>query len=231
MAVFARLPYKRSKREGADMEIRQHLMILGIGVTMVGVLATAQPVDAQAKEARGTITAVTDSTISIKAGAQEMTFFVDSRTHLEVRTAQRDLQKAQPGGPSPRVNSFFETGQVVLIRFEEEKGRNHALDISRVGSTGGGGGSVSNPDKISEGKVKAVTASQLIIDAGGRDMTFAITGNTNVLAKGASTATKAAGGSTAITTFVHMGDSVSVSYKDEGGKMVASEVRVRVAAK
>jgi hypothetical protein len=76
-----------------------------------------------------------------------------------------------------------------------------------------------------------VTASQLIIDAGGRDMTFAITGNTNVLAKGASTATKAAGGSTAITTFVHMGDSVSVSYKDEGGKMVASEVRVRVAAK
>jgi hypothetical protein len=59
------------------------------------------------------------------------------------------VQKAQPGSPSPRVNSFFETGQVVLIRFEEEKGRNHALDISRVGSTGGGGGSVSNPDKIS----------------------------------------------------------------------------------
>jgi hypothetical protein len=213
------------------MDNRKRLMILGVGLGMVGVLATARPVDAQAKEARGTVTAVTDSTISIKAGAQEMTFFVDSRTHLEVRTAQRDLQKAQAGSPSPRVNSFFETGQVVLIRFEEEKGRNHALDISRVGSTGGGGGSVSNPDKISEGKVKSVTASQLIIDVGGRDMTFAITGDTNVLAKGASTATKAAGGSTPITTFVHMGDSVSVSYKDAGGKMTASEVRVRVAAK
>jgi hypothetical protein len=213
------------------MENRKRLMIFGIGVTMVGVLATARPVDAQAKEARGTITAVTESTLSIKAGAQEMTFVVDSRTHLEVRSAQRDLQKAQPGSPSPRVNAFFEPGQTVLVRFEEEKGRNHALDISRVSSTGAGGGSVSNPDKVSDGKVKLVTASQLTIDANGREMTFAITGDTNVLARGASTATKAAGGSTAITTFVHMGDTVSVSYKDVGGKMMASEVRVRVANK
>lgn len=213
------------------MENRQRLMILGIGVTMVGMLATARPVDAQAKEARGTITAVTESTLSIKAGAQEMTFVVDSRTRLEVRSAQRDLQKAQAGSPSPRVNSFFEPGQVVLVRFEEEKGRNHALDISRVSSTGAGGGSVSNPDKISEGKVKLVTASQLIIDDNGREMTFAITRDTNVLARGASTATKAAGGSTPITTFVHMGDTVSVSYKDAGGKMTASEIRVRVVNK
>jgi hypothetical protein len=213
------------------MENRKRLMILGIGVTMVGVLATARPVDAQAKEARGTITAVTDSTLSIKAGGQDMTFVVDSRTHLEVRSAQRDLQKAQAGSPSPRVNSFFEPGQIVLVRFEEEKGRNHALDISRVGSTGAGGGSVSNPDKISDGKVKLVTASQLIIDANGKEMTFAITGDTNVLARGASTATKAAGGGTPITTFVHMGDTVSVSYKDAAGKMTASEVRVRAVNK
>ena len=213
------------------MENRKRLMVLGIGVTMVGVLATARPVDAQAKEARGTITAVTDSTLSIKAGGQDMTFVVDSRTHLEVRTAQRDLQKAQAGSPSPRVNSFFEAGQVVLVRFEEEKGRNHALDISRVGSTGAGGGSVSNPDKVSEGKVKLVTAAQLIIEDSGKDMTFAITGDTNVLARGASKATKAAGGGTPITTFVHIGDTVSVSYKDAGGKMLASEVRVRVVNK
>jgi hypothetical protein len=213
------------------MDNSKRLMILGIGLTIVGVLATARPVNAQAKEARGTITAVTDSTLSIKAGAQEMTFVVDSRTHLEVRTAQRDLQKAQPGSPSPRVNSFFEPGQVVLVRFEEEKGRNHALDISRVASTGAGGGSVSNPDKISDGKVKLVTASQLVIDANGKEMTFAINGDTNVLARGASTATKAAGGGTPITTFVHTGDTVSVSYKDAAGKMTASEVRVRAVNK
>ena len=213
------------------MENKERIAILGVAAAIVGVLATAQPVDAQSREARGTVTAVTDSTLTIKAGAQEMTFFIDSRTHLEVPRVERDLQKAQPGSPSPRVSSFFESGQAVLVRYEEEKGRNHALDVSRVGSAGAGGGSVSNPAKISAGKVKLVTASQLVIEDGGRELSFGITGDTNVLAKGASKATKAAGGSTPITTFVHTGDTVSVSYHEAGAKMTASEVRVTVVNK
>ena len=60
-------------------------------------------------------------------------------------------------------------------------------------------------------------------------MTFAITGDTDVLVKGASKAAKAAGGGTPLTTFVHSGDTVSVSYKDAAGTMTASEIRVRVA--
>jgi len=79
--------------------------------------------------------------------------------------------------------------------------------------------------------VKSVTDSQVVIDAGGREMTFAISGDTNVLAKGATKATKAAGGSTTITTFVHPGDMVSISYHEAGAKMMASEVRVRVASR
>jgi len=202
-----------------------------VGALVLGVFATALPAHAQSKEARGTVTAVTDSTISMKAGAEQLTFYVDSETHLDVRTAQRDLQQAQAGKPSPRVNNFFEAGQVVLVRYREEKGRNHALDISRVSSTGAGGGSISDPAKISDGKVKSVTDSQVVIDAGGREMTFAISGDTNVLAKGATKATKAAGGSTTITTFVHPGDMVSISYHEAGAKMMASEVRVRVASR
>jgi hypothetical protein len=208
------------------MENRKRLMILGVGPLIVGVLATVQPADAQVREARGTITAVTENTLSMKAGAQEMTFVVDSQTRLEVRASARDVQRAQPGQPSPRVNSFFEPGQAVLVRYREEKGRNHALDISRVGSAGAGGGSIS--ERISDGKVKTVTASQLTIDDNGRELTFAITGDTNVLARGATKATKAAGGSTPITTFVHTGDTVSISWHEAGGKMMASEVRVRV---
>ena len=65
----------------------------------------------------------------------------------------------------------------------------------------------------------------------GRELTFAITSDTNVLAKGATKATKAAGGSTPITTFVHPGDAVSVSYREADGKMMASEVRVRVPSR
>ena len=139
------------------------------------------------------------------------------------------LQKEQPGHPSPRVNSFFEAGQAVLVRYRVEKGRNIATDIARVGSAGGEG-SISNPAKISAGKVKLVNASQLVIEDGGRELNFGITGDTNVLAKGASKATKAAGESTPITTFVHTGDTVSVGHQ-AGAKMTASEVRVTVVNK
>jgi hypothetical protein len=211
------------------MENRNRLMILGVGASILGVLTIAQPADAQVREARGTVTAVTATSLSMKAGAQELTFFVDSETHLDVRSAARDLQKAQAGSPSPRVNNFFEAGQPVLVRYREENGRNHALDIGRVGSAGAGGGSISEAAKISDGKVKLVTASQLIIDNNGRELTFGISGDTDVVAKGATKATKAAGGSTPITTFVHTGDAVSVSYRETGAKMMASEVRVRVA--
>jgi hypothetical protein len=213
------------------MNISKRLVVLGLGTLMFGVVASAVLAQGQVREARGTITAVTDTTLTMKAGAQQLTVYVDSETHLEVRTAARDIQQAQPGKPSPRVNNFFEAGQAVLVRYREENGRNHALDISRVSSAGGGGGSISDAEKISEGKVKLVTASQLTIDDNGRELTFAITSDTNVLAKGASKATKAAGGATPITTFVHPGDAVSVSYHATGQKMMASEVRVRVASR
>jgi hypothetical protein len=226
MALSPLSSYKRTSTEEADMKNRKHRVILGVGASIIGVLAIARPADAQVREARGTVSAVTDTTLSIRTGNQELTFFVDGETHLEVRAAERNLQREQPGRPSPRVNSFFEPGQAVLVRYREEKGRNHALDIGRVGSAGSG-----ESQKISDGKVKLVTPSQLTIDDNGRQLTFGITGDTNVLVKGATKATKAAGGSTPITTFVHAGDIVSVSYRESDATMIASEVRVRVVSK
>ena len=204
------------------------LVVLGAGVAVVGLLAGARPVGAQTREARGTVTAVTDTSLTVKAGAQELTFFVDGRTHLEARAAAKQIQAAQPGSPKPRVSDFFEPGSVVLVRYNEENGRNHAVDVERASRPGAGGGSVSEPSKIAEGKVKSVTQSQLTVTGDGRDFTFAINRDTEVLARGASKTTKAAGGSTPITSFVHDGDAVSVTYRETGGAMTAAEVRVRV---
>lgn len=206
-------------------------VILGVAMAVAVVFAGATVVSAQTKEAQGTVTAVTDSTITVKAGGQELTFYVDSETHLEVRRAARDVQAAQPGSPRPRVNSFFEAGNTVVVRYREEKGRNHALDIQRAGSAGAGGGSVTDSTRIADGKVTSVSPSQMTINSGGNDLTFAITGDTDVLARGASKATKAAGGNTPLTTFVHSGDEVSVSYKEAAGAMTASEIRVRVVSR
>jgi hypothetical protein len=198
-------------------------VILTATVAFFGFVAGAGPVSAQTKEARGTVTAVTTSTMNVKVGTQDMAFFIDGDTHLEVRRAAKQIQEAQPNGAKPRVNDFFEAGNPVLVRYREENGRNHALNIERVGSAGS-----ANPTKLAEGKVTSVSASHVTLAADGHDMTFAITGDTDVLAKGASKATKAAGGGTPLTTFVHNGDMVSVSYKEAAGKMTASEIRVRV---
>lgn len=193
------------------------------GLVVAGVVAAAAPVGAQTKEARGSITAITDTTLTVKSGAQDIIFYVDGQTHLTVSSAAKKIQQAQPGS-RPRVNDFFETGMPVLVRYREEGGRNHALDIERVGSAGPG----ADATKIADGKVKSVTASQLTIEGGGKDWAFTINGETNVLARGASTATKTVGGNTQITSFVHVGDTVSVSYREVGGGRTASEVRVRV---
>jgi uncharacterized protein DUF5666 len=208
------------------MDSMKRLVILGVGVAVVGVMSGVRTADAQTREARGAITSISDASLSIKAGAQELTFVVDSQTHLEVRSAAKKVQAEQPGAPHPRVKDFFEPGQVVLVRYREASGRNQALDISRVGSADSG-----ETTKNADGTVKAVTPTQLTIASGGRDLTFGITKDTGVVMRGATKATQAAGGSTPITAFVHTGDTVSVSYSDAAGSAVASEVRVRIANK
>ena len=71
--------------------------------------------------------------------------------------------------------------------------------------------------------------SELTLDENGRDAVFAITSDTDVLKKGATKAKKAAGGSTSITTFVHPGDTVVVSYRDSAGRATAAHVRVQIS--
>ena len=188
------------------MEQRHRFVMLAVGITVAVLGATGQA-GAQTREARGTISAVAERSVTVKVGAQELTFFVDHETHLEVRRAAKDLQQAKAPSAEPNVNDYFAPGNVVLVRFQDVNGRHHALDIQRVGSTGAGGGSISEPARIATGTVKAITPSQLTLGANGGESIFAITKDTDVLKKGATSAAKAAGGPTPITTFVRAGDS------------------------
>ena len=207
------------------MTKRSGYLVRGVGIA-VAMLASVGPAAAQTKEARGTVTSVAERSVAVKAGAQELTFFADHETHLQVAREQKDLEQAKAQTASLKVSDYFTPGTVVLVRYRVENGRHHALDIERVGSTGPGGGSITEPDKIATGKVKAVTQSQLTLSKNGHDSVYAITKATDVRKKGATAATKAAGGSPTITTFVQPGDTVSVSYRETAGHATASEVRV-----
>lgn len=203
------------------------LVILTATLTFCGSV-TGVGAGAQTREARGTVASLTSTTMTVKvAGAREMTFFIDSDTHLEVRRAAKQIQSLQPNA-KPRVNDFFDVGNAVLVRYDPNGGGAHGLHaviVERVGSAGN-----ANVAGIAEGKVTSVSASHMTVASGGRDMTFAITGDTDVRAKGASKATKAAGRGTPLTTFVQTGDMVSVTYKKSAGAITASEIRVRVAS-
>jgi hypothetical protein len=83
---------------------------------------------------------------------------------------------------------------------------------------------------VVSGTVKSVTNTTLVVTESGKDLTFMIDKATRVLAKGAGTATQAAGGTIAFTKLVSVGDQVSVSYEGTGQKMRATEVRMTVDA-
>jgi hypothetical protein len=81
------------------------------------------------------------------------------------------------------------------------------------------------------GAVKNVAGSTFTVDTGKSALKFTVDAETYILAKGASTKTrakKAAGeGGLTIADVVHEGDQVVVKYVEAGGNLKASEIEVR----
>jgi hypothetical protein len=209
----------------------KRLVALAVGVTTVVILGSST-LGAQGKEAQGTVTAVSSSSLTITSGAKPMTFVIDKATKLENKAAARKTRDAKATDtPGIQLTDYIKVGNPVLVRYEEANGANHAMYVRAVSSPGEGAAEPHDAAKIANGTVKAVTASQVTLASDGKDMTFAINRDTDVLARGATKTTKAAGGTTTIADFVHNGDDVSITYVDKGGTMTASQVRVRVAKK
>jgi len=207
------------------------LIVAGIGLTVIGVLGAAGLVNAQAKEVRGSVTAISNSSITIASGAKDWTFIVDSNTKLELKAAAKQTRQAKATDqPGITLTQYVHTGNPVLVRYEEIKGENHATFVRPV-SSAGDGSAANEPVRIASGTVKTVSLSQITLESNGHDMTFAVNHDTDVLARGASKTTKAAGGKTTIADFVHNGDDVSITYLDAAGTMTASQVRVRTLKK
>jgi hypothetical protein len=209
----------------------RRLITGALGLTAIGVLGAVALVNAQDKEAQGSVTAVSDSSMTISSGARSMTFVVADDTKLEVKAAARQTRQARDAStPGVKLTQYVKIGNPVLVRYKEAGGQLIALSVRPV-SSAGDGSAPSEPVKVANGTVKAVSLSRVTLDSSGKDLTFAINSDTNVIARGATTATKAAGGKTTIADFVHNGDSVSITYLEQAGTMTASEVRVRAAKK
>jgi Domain of unknown function (DUF5666) len=213
----------------------QRLGTLLLIVLVFGAFVGLSPAAAQSKEARGTVTAVTDSSLKVKVGAQEMTFAVDSKTAVLARGAGRATRDAQAtGAPGIKIGDAIKVGGAVIVQYTEAGGKMTATEVRAVSDAGEGGGSVATaapPSKNVTGKVKSATADSLVVTADNKDVTFAVTPETKVEGRGAGTATQAAGGRIAFNTLVGTGDTVVVTYQEAGATMRATEVRITIKAR
>ena len=195
----------------------------------------AAPASAQTKEARGTVVTVSDSSLTVKVADKDMKFAVDDKTVVGAPGAGRATRDAQgKGAPGIKLTSILKAGSGVMVMYREAGGAMVATEIRSVPAAAAGASassaSSSSSSSTANGKVKSVTAASLVVTDNGKDMTFVVDKDTTVLAKGAGTATKAAGGNIAFTKLVGVGDTVSVSYAGTGPAMRATEVRITVSA-
>ena len=196
------------------------------------VLAWSGMAEAQDKTARGTISVVAGDSVTVKVGASDMKFNVDSKTEvLAIGAGTKSRTAAATGQPGPKLADLVKAGQAVVVTYREMGAMMQASRLQVVSTAGSGGGSVSTdkPAPTSNtqiGTVKSVTASSLTVTVSGKDMAFAVDASTSVVGRGAGTKTQAAGGKIPITDLVKVGDRVSVTYDGAGATMHLASVRV-----
>lgn len=212
------------------------------GVAIAVVLGVAVVAAQGTKTVRGSVAKTGPNAVTVKVGDRDMTFVVDSSTQVIARGGSTATRKAQAEGkPGTPYTDIVKAGQGVEVAYHESG--MHAASIRVLPSvppppppaatTGQAAGAAPKTMRAS-GVVSAVTGSSLTIKGSGGETTFVIDSKTNVIGRGAGTkakAMKSEGQKTTIGDFVHTGDTVNVTYKEEGGAKHASQVRVTAQAK
>lgn len=211
------------------MELVKRAAVLALGTTLTVVVGHATA-EAQNKEIRGSAVAVSDSSLTVKAGEQTLSFVINSDTLVEARGASTRSRRAEAVGKSPgiKVTDYVHSGDPVLVSYRQADGKNLALTVRPIAAVGTGG--AADSAKNVQAKVKSISGNTLILDQDGRDMTFTVDRDTDVLTVGGTRATRRAGGALPITDFVHTGDIVRVEYQEAAGSMKAIQIQVRSRA-
>jgi hypothetical protein len=125
----------------------------------------------------------------------------------------------KPIGTFGLIVGFVVTGPIATMS-AQSKGA--GLSLTPVSDA-----ALTAPARNTYGKVKSISGQVLTLESGGRDMTFIVDENTQVLARGAGRATRNGGGSVPITDLVHGGDIARVEYRELNGAMRIVEIQIR----
>jgi hypothetical protein len=214
--------------------MKRLFLALPLAVLSVVGLPTSHAFAQDAKTARGTVTDIGGSSVTVKIGAQEMTFSVDNQTRVEVRGGStKSRQLAAAGKPGPFLADVMKVGWSVAVHYQDTDNGPHASLFHVISSPASMATAPS--EEMSHGIVKSMGPDSITISGpsgGGATFTqtFIVDSNTKVIAKGAGHATAARGGRAPFTELIASGDRVSVSYRKSGNTLYASDVHVIMRA-
>ena len=203
-------------------------------IAMLGcaVLVWTAPALAQTKTVKGTVTTVGANTITVNVAGKDMTFNVDLKTNVVARGGSTKTRQAQSAGKTgPGIADVLKTGDPVEVAYHEKE--MHADTVRVVAAVASGEAPPPPPPApkamTATGVVSAVSGSTLTIKEKTGDATFTVDSKTVVSGRGFGTAGRKlenAGGKPTLSEFVKEGDTVSVTYVEEGGAKKASNVRM-----
>jgi hypothetical protein len=210
--------------------MRHVLVVLAIAV--VASLVFAPVASAQSKVVQGKVVTVVTDTVTVSVAGKDLPFKVNKETELVAPgagTAQRQAERE--GMPGVVLSKFVKPGEGVEVHYTEAAGVMMATEI-RAGITIPAGGAVSVLSGSVRGSVTALAGNSITVK-GEKEWTFTIDSKTLVIGRGVGTLTKQfkeKGQAPTVKDFVGVGDTVVVSYKEVGGAMHASEIRIAIKA-
>src|SRR5438552_2965010 len=90
-----------------------------------------------AKVAKGTITAISGRSLTVKVGDRDMSFSVDTKTMVQARGASTKASRlAATGKPGPHLADVLQTGQAVAVTYSDMAGSLRASEITAIAKAG-----------------------------------------------------------------------------------------------
>jgi hypothetical protein len=179
------------------------------------------------RTAKGTVSALAPTAITVKVNDKELKLAVDEKTQVTApggSTASRYARST--GKDNPALTDVVKVGQDVEVQYVESTMR--AASIRVVAAPPAPSAAANRPAPVA-GVVTAVTDTSMTFKGKEGEWTVAVDDTTQIVATGASTKTREkreAGQKTVATDFVAAGDTVMVRYTEDGTTKRATHIRV-----
>jgi hypothetical protein len=214
-----------------EAEMKPTILALSLTALSLALWPASEALAQEQKVARGTITDVGGTSITLTVQGEPHTFTVDRQTRVEAPGGGTKMRQATVNGKAgPHLPDLLTVGQSAAVTYKDMPNPRASLIRAIPGVKTGGSVKTASAMR-SIGIVRAVGADWVTIggSSGGGAMfsqTFTIGPDTTVVGKGAGTASAAAGGKAPVTQLISAGDRVSISYHKTETALLASDVRI-----